>query len=138
MTTTTIQPDGWVRPHGYSNGVLAEAGRILFVAGQIGWDSTKEEPTFPQGFPAQFGQALANVLAVVKKAGGRPEDVCRMTVYVSDRKTYLAHRREVGEQWRKHFGKHFPAMSLVQVACLLDDGAMVEIEATAVLPSAAR
>lgn len=132
MQPTSIQPEGWARPRGYSNGIVAE-GRMLFVAGQVGWDPTKAEPTFVQGFASQFGQALANVLAVVARAGGRAEDVVRMTVYVADRTHYLAQLKEVGEQWKQHLGKHYPAMSLVQVAALLDDRALVEIEATAVL-----
>ncbi|MBX5480536.1 MAG: RidA family protein [Myxococcaceae bacterium] len=127
-----IQPEGWAKPRGYANGVVAE-GRVLFVAGQIGWDPTSETPKFPATFAGQFDQALANVVAVVRAAGGRPEQVTRMTVYVTDKREYLGSLKEVGAAWRKHFGRHYPAMALVVVAALLEDQAKVEIEATAVL-----
>lgn len=127
-----VQPAGWARPRGYVNGLVAE-GRLLFVAGQIGWDPTCETPRFPEGFAGQFEQALANVLAVVREAGGAPESIARMTVYVTDKHAYLAAAKEIGAAWRKHLGRHYPAMALVQVAALLEDQAMVEIEATAVL-----
>ena len=129
---TAIQPDGWARPSGFSNGMLAE-GRLLFVAGQVGWDPTSKAPKFPATFAAQFGQALDNVLAVVRAAGGGPEHVARFTVYVTDKKEYLGALKEVGAAWREKMGKHFPAMALVQVAGLVEDAAKVEIEATAVL-----
>lgn len=134
MTTKTevVQPEGWVRPRGYSNGIVGE-GRVLFIAGQIGWDPRNPTPTFPESFAGQFDQALANVLEVLKAAGGEPEHLTRMTVYVTDKREYLAAQREVGETWRRHFGKHYPAMALVVVAGLLEDLARVEIEATAVL-----
>lgn len=127
-----VQPDGWAKPRGYSNGIAAE-GRFLFVAGQIGWDPTTSNAKFPATFAGQFGQALANVVAVVKAAGGTAENVARLTVYVTDKKEYLASLKECGEQWRTHFGRHYPAMALVQVAGLVEDLAKVEIEATAVL-----
>ena len=127
-----VQPAGWARPKGYANGIVAE-GRMLFVAGQIGWDPTSETPRFPEGFAAQLEQTLANVLAVVREAGGTPESIVRMTVYVTDKHAYIAAGKEVGAAWRKHLGRHYPAMALVQVAALLEDQAMVEIEATAVL-----
>ena len=130
--TGIVQPEGWVRPRGYSNGIVGE-GRMLFIAGQIGWDPRKETPTFPETFAGQFDQALANVIEVLKAAGGAPENLTRMTVYVIDKREYLASVREVGEAWRKHIGKHYPAMALVVVAGLLEDLARVEIEATAML-----
>lgn len=129
---TVVQPEGWARPKGYSNGMIAE-GRMLFVAGQIGWDPTSTTPTFPPTFAGQFGQALSNVMAVVKAAGAGPEHLVRFTVYVIDKREYLMALKEVGEAWRQHMGKHFPTMALVQVAALVEDDAKVEIEATAVL-----
>lgn len=127
-----VLPDGWVRPRGYSNGVLGE-GRLLFVAGQIGWNPRMPEPTFPEGFAEQFELALANVLEVVTAAGGTPESVARLTVYVTDKREYLASLTQVGEAWRRQMGKHYPAMALVEVQALVEDQAKVEMEATAVL-----
>ena len=129
---TAVQPEGWARPKGFSNGMVAE-GRMVFIAGQVGWDPTQTAPKFPATFAAQFGQALANVLAVLKAAGGSPQHIARFTVYVTDNREYLIALKEVGEAWRQHMGKHFPAMALVQVAGLVEDDAKVEIEATAVL-----
>lgn len=128
----TVQPEGWARPKGYANGVVAE-GRMLFVAGQVGWDPTTEVPTFPTSFAAQFEQALKNVMAVVQAAGGTSADIVRMTVYVTDKREYLASLKEVGEGWKRQLGREFPAMALVQVSALVEDQAKVEIEATAVL-----
>ncbi|MGQ0506283.1 MAG: RidA family protein [Myxococcaceae bacterium] len=133
MSHRQIQPATWARPRGYANGVLAEGTKTLFIAGQIGWDPTRTEPTFPNTFAAQFDRALGNVAAVLKEAGGSPEHLTRVTVYVTDKRAYLAAIKDVGESWRKHLSKHFPAMTLVQVAALLEDAALVEIEATAVL-----
>jgi enamine deaminase RidA (YjgF/YER057c/UK114 family) len=129
---TAVQPEGWARPKGYSNGMVAE-GRMIFVAGQIGWDPTQSTPKFPPTFAAQWNQALSNVLAVVRAAGGGPEHIVRLTVYVTDKREYLIALKEVGEAWRQHMGKSYPAMALVQVAGLVEDDAKVEIEATAVL-----
>jgi enamine deaminase RidA (YjgF/YER057c/UK114 family) len=130
MPATQIQPDGWARPRGYSNGMVAN-GPFVFVAGQVGWDPVNPVPTFKEGFAAQFDPALANVMAVVKKAGSSAEDVVQMTIYVADRSEYLSALKEVGEAWKKHLGRHYPAMALVQVACLVDDHARVEIQAMA-------
>lgn len=127
-----IQPEGWARPRGYANGIVAE-GRLLFVAGQIGWDPRSAAAVFPPTFAGQFDQALANVMEVVREAGGVATDLTRMTLYVTDKKEYLAALPQVGESWRKHLGRHYPAVALVQVAALLEDEAKVEIEATAVL-----
>ncbi len=125
-----VQPEGWAPPRGYSNGY--RVGNLLFVAGQIAWDA--QCTLVGRGdFAAQFHQALANVKAVVEAAGGRVEQVGRVTVYVSDKAAYLAALRDVGTAWRALFGRHYPAMSLVEVSALLEAGAMVEIEATAVL-----
>jgi len=106
-------------------------GEVLFVAGQVGWDGQGRMVT--GGFVAQFAQALANVLAVVREAGGAPASVARLTLYVTDKREYRAQQREVGEAYRRLMGKHFPAMALVEVRGLLEDDARVEIEAVALL-----
>jgi enamine deaminase RidA (YjgF/YER057c/UK114 family) len=131
-----LNPQSLGRPRGYSNGMLADPGRILFVAGQIGWDSSQR--LVSNVFAAQFEQALANVLAVVRAAGGAPEDIGRFTIYVVDRHEYAREAKPVGQAYRKLMGGHYPAMALVQVASLLEEGAKVEIEATAVIPSDAK
>ena len=132
MSFKIINPESLGRPRGYANGVLAEGGgRVLFVAGQIGWDGRQR--LVSDDFAEQFARALANVLAVVAEAGGGPETVARLTVYVTDKREYLARTREIGERWRALMGAHYPAMSLVEVSALLEDGARVEIEATAVI-----
>lgn len=119
---------GWVAPRGYSNGY--RAGNTVFVAGQIAWNA-KQELVGPGDFAAQFRQAILNVRAVLDAEKVPVERVGRVTVYVTDKRAYLAAAREVGVAWREALGKHYPAMSLVQVADLLEEGAMVEIEATA-------
>lgn len=124
-----VQPPNWPRPRGYANGVVAQ-GRTVFVAGQIGWNEREE---MQSGFVAQFRQALDNVVAVVRAAGGRPEDIVRVTAYVTDLDAYRAGLGEIGSAWRAILGKHFPAMALVGVAGLVHPEALVEIEATAVL-----
>ncbi len=130
-----VQPEGWKAPRGYANGVLAPAGaRLLFVAGQIAWDA-EQRLVGPGDFVAQFGQALDNVVAVVRAAGGEPENVARLVIYVTDKRKYLGDLRAVGERYRAALGKHFPAMALVEVADLLEQGALVEIEAIAALPA---
>jgi enamine deaminase RidA (YjgF/YER057c/UK114 family) len=126
----TLQPEGWPRPPGYANGVEA-AGRLVFVAGQIGWDETGAFPH--DDLAGQVGQALRNVLAVLAEAGGGPEHVVRLTWFVTDREAYLSATKEIGAAYRAAMGRHFPAMSVVQVAGLLEPRALVEIEATAVL-----
>ena len=127
-----INPPTLGRPSGYANGVLTPPGvRVLFVAGQIGWD--ERQRLVSEDFVAQFDRALRNVLAVVAEAGGAPGSIGRMTVYVTDKREYLARRAEIGAAWREHLGRHYPAMTLVEVKALLEDGAKVEIEATAVL-----
>lgn len=131
MTLDSILPPGWKRPRGYANGMVGE-GRVLFVAGQIGWD--EHERIVGAELHKQWDQALANVISVVKAAGGEPHHVARMTVFVSDKDEYLAQLGEIGASWRARMGAHYPAMSLVQVAQLLEEGAKVEIEATAILP----
>ena len=133
MKIEPIEPAGWPRPKGYSDGMLAtNASRMLFVAGQIAWDE-QHRLVGAGDVAAQFAQALRNVVAVVRAAGGWPDHIVRMTVYVKDKRQYLARTREIGAAWREILGKHFPAMALVQVADLLEEGALVEIEATAAL-----
>jgi enamine deaminase RidA (YjgF/YER057c/UK114 family) len=133
-----IQPEDWAVPRGYSNGVLAPAGRrLLAVAGQIGWgpDGTLVEP--PLGldrFVCQFAQALQNVAVVVKTAGGEPSDVLLLRIYITDKRRYQQQTRAIGAAYRAIFGTHYPAMALVEVADLLEEGALVEIEAMAALP----
>lgn len=128
-----INPDTVSAPRGYSNGLLFPAGgRLLFVAGQVAWDRS-EKIVSPELGP-QFAQALRNVLDVVRAAGGGPEHIGRFTIYVTDKDRYIAARKEIGAAYREQMGRAYPAMALVQVAALLEDGAMVEIEATAVLP----
>jgi enamine deaminase RidA (YjgF/YER057c/UK114 family) len=132
MTFKKINPSTLGAPRGYSNGILTEPnGRLLFVAGQIGCDQSNE--VVSSDFVAQFDQALANVLSVVTEAGGSPDQVTRLTMYVTDRVEYLTHQRAVGERYRDRMGKHFPAMALIEVKGLLDPAAKVEIEGTAVL-----
>ena len=133
MAATFINPESLGAPRGYSNGILADAGKLLFVAGQIGWDD--RQVVVSDAFVEQFDQALANVLTVVSAAGGSAHDVMRLIIYVTDKNEYKAQLREVGDRYRKHMGKHFPAMVLVEVKSLLDDGAKVEIEAMAVIPA---
>ena len=126
----TVQPEGWPRPSGYSNGVVAQ-GRILAVAGQIGWNERGEFTS--DDLVEQAAQALSNVLAVVRAAGGSASDVIRLTWYITDKQAYRAAAAQLGRVYRDLFGAHYPAMTLVQVADLLEDRAKVEIEATAVL-----
>lgn len=131
MSMTVINPETVAAPSGYSNGTLFEGGKLLFVAGQIGWDL--ERRLVSDDFPEQFGQALANVLAVVRAAGGSPTSIARLLIFVTDKKEYIARLRDVGAAYRQLMGKHFPAMSLVEVSALVEDLAKVEIEAIAVI-----
>jgi len=134
MSFTFINPESLGAPRGYSNGVITEAGgRLLFIAGQIGWDQNQR--IVSADLVDQFDRALANVIAVVNEAGGQPERVARLVIYVTDKNKYRAHMKEIGERYRARMGKHFPAMVLVQVAGLVDDAAKVEIEGMAVLPA---
>jgi len=134
MSFKLINPDSLGSPHGYSNGVLSEGGgRLLFIAGQIAWDQNQRITT--DDFVEQFDRALANVIAVVTEAGGTANDIARLVIYVTNKIEYRDRTRDVGERYRKHMGKHFPAMALVEVKGLLDDSAKVEIEGIAVLGS---
>ncbi len=126
-----LQPPGWPRPKGYVNGIVA-SGRMVFVAGQVGWNA--EERFESDDFVAQARQALENIVAVLAEAGAGPEALVRMTWYVLDKQEYLGRARDLGAAYRAVIGDHYPAMSLVQVAGLVEEGAKLEIEATAVLP----
>lgn len=128
--TRTIQPEGWPRPKGYSNGMAAR-GEILAIAGQIGWDSNEE--IVSEEFVAQFDQALKNLCSVVEAAGGETKQIISLTIYVTNKHDYLNQVKEVGRVYRRHLGKHFPAMALVQVVALAEDAAKVEIQGLAVL-----
>ncbi len=128
----TLLPSGWKPPIGYANGVAVEAGRIVFVAGQVGWNAQQEFES--EALAPQFEQALKNLLDVLAEAGGRPHHVCRITAYCIDRPAYLAARAELGAIWRRVMGRHYPAMSMIFVADLLDHPAKIELEATAVVP----
>jgi enamine deaminase RidA (YjgF/YER057c/UK114 family) len=126
-----LQPPGWVRPRGYSNGILTR-GKFVFVAGQIGWDEQCRFQT--SDLAAQVRQALVNVVAVLAQAGARPEHIARMTWYVTDKREYVAAFRTIGEAYREVIGSHYPVMTAVQVSALIEDQAKVEIEVTAVIP----
>jgi len=127
-----LHPHGWRSSKGFSNGVVAQ-GRTIFLAGQVGWNA---EQRFESGdFVAQARQALANIVTLVAEAGGRAEHITRLTWFILDKQEYLSRQRELGEVYRKVMGKHFPAMTLVQVGALVEDEAKLEIEATAVLPN---
>ena len=128
-----LHPKHWARPSGYSNGVAAE-GRQVFVAGQIGWNA--EQQIVGDDFVAQVEQALQNIVHVLAEADARPEDLVRLTWYVTDKREYLARASEVGAAYRRVIGRHFPAMTVVQVVALVEDRAKVEIEATAVVARA--
>lgn len=127
----TVEVPGWPRPRGYANGMAAR-GELLAIAGEIGWD--EHEQIVADEFAPQFRQALANVVAVVEAAGGKPSDLIALTLYVTDKREYIAAIAEVGQIYRALLGKHFPTMALVQVAALLEDRAKVEIQGLAVLP----
>ena len=129
-----VEPAGWKSPKGYSNGVLAPPGaQFLFVAGQVAWDANEE--IVGDDYATQFGQALKNVIAVVHAAGGWPDQIVRFTIFVEDRFAYLTATREIGVVYRELMGNHYPAMSLVEVSALLEEGAHLEIEATAAISS---
>jgi len=128
MTHQTIHPQGWLPAKGYANGILTKDG-TLHIGGQIGWDENKKFVS--DDFVGQMRQALLNIAAIVETAGGQVSDVTRLTWFVTDKKDYLAHQAEVGAAYREVFGKHFPAMSMLVVADLIEDQAVVKIEATA-------
>jgi len=127
-----LHPKGWAAPIGYSNGIAAGPGRIVFVAGQVGWDEQQQFQS--EQIVPQFEQALKNILAVLAEAGGRPEHICRITGFCCDKPGYLAGRRELGKIWKRIMGRHYPAMSMIFVTDLLDNPGKIELEATAVIP----
>jgi enamine deaminase RidA (YjgF/YER057c/UK114 family) len=127
-----LHPKNWKSASGYSNGVAAE-GRQVFVAGQVGWNARQE--IVSDDFVAQVEQALKNVVEILAEAEARPDDLVRLTWFITDKREYLARSSEVGEVYRRVIGRHFPAMTLVQVVALVEDRAKVEIEATAVVPT---
>lgn len=143
-----IQPEGWSPPRGYSNGVVAPAGRrLLAIAGQIGWDASCRivrparsaspsggEEELEDAFVTQFRQALDNVAAIVRSAGGDVGDVMSLRLYVTDKRRYLNQARAIGAAYREIFGRHYPAMAAVQISALIEDEALVEIEALAAIP----
>jgi enamine deaminase RidA (YjgF/YER057c/UK114 family) len=126
----TLHPKNWARPKGYSNGVVAD-GRLVFVAGQVGWNANQQFES--DDFVAQVEQALANIVAILTEAAAQPEHIVRLTWYVTDKHEYLTRLSDVGRAYRGVIGRHFPTMTLLQVAGLAEDGAKVEIEATAVI-----
>ena len=130
MPLEVVTPPALAPPRGYSHG-LKGGGELLFVAGQIGWDA--QQRVVSADFVAQFAQALDNVLAVVRAAGGAPQSIARLTIYVTDKHEYRSRARAVGAAYRERMGRHYPAMTLVEVRALLEDAAKVEIEATALL-----
>jgi enamine deaminase RidA (YjgF/YER057c/UK114 family) len=128
-----LLPEGWAPPVGYANGIEVPAGRIVFVAGQVGWDAQQQFQSTEVA--PQFEQALKNILAVLAEAGGRPEHICRITAFCCDKPAYLAARPQLGRIWRGLMGRHYPAMSMIFVADLLDSPGKIELEATAVIPT---
>jgi len=133
MSMQILHPPGWLPPIGYANGISVPTGRIVFVAGQVGWDA--DQKFHSEELVPQFEQALKNILAILAEAGGKPEHICRMTAFCIDKAAYLAGRRELGRIWKSLIGSHFPAMSMIFVADLLDTPAKIELEATAVIPA---
>jgi enamine deaminase RidA (YjgF/YER057c/UK114 family) len=127
-----LLPEGWAPPIGYANGIAVDSGRLVFIAGQVGWDA--QQRFHSEQIAPQFEQALRNVLEVLAQAGGQATDICRITAYCCDKPAYLAARQEIGAIWRRLMGRHFPAMSMVFVADLLDSPGKIELEATAVVP----
>ena len=130
--TNILQPPGWARPKGYSNGIAVKGGTTVYVAGQVAFNARGaiEDKTFA----GQFRQTLENTLAVLAEAGGKPEHIVRMTWYVVDKQEYLGAIKEVGAAWRELIGRHYPAMAVVEVGALIEDAARLEIETTAVIP----
>ncbi|KAA0210563.1 MAG: RidA family protein [Ignavibacteriaceae bacterium] len=132
MEHKIILPEGWQKPKGYSNGIIATNGRTLFLAGQVGWN--EKEIFESDKLVPQFEQALKNIIAIVEAAGGKPEHICRMTCFCKDKEQYLKARKDIGTIWKSIMGNHYPCMSMIFVSDLLDHPAVIEIEATAVIP----
>ena len=128
-----LLPKGWATPIGYANGIAVAPGRIVFIAGQVGWDA--QQKFHSTDVAPQFEQALQNVLAVLAEAGGRPEHICRITAFCCDKPAYLAARPQLGGIWKRLMGRHYPCMSMIFVSDLLDSPGKIELEATAVVPA---
>ena len=135
MSLQTLLPPDWAPPIGYANGIAVDAGRIVFIAGQVGWNA--QQVFESEDIVPQFEQALKNVLAILAQAGGEAAHICRMTAFCCDKPAYLAARGQLGAIWRAQMGRHYPAMSMIFVDDLLDNPGKIELEATAVLPRAA-
>jgi enamine deaminase RidA (YjgF/YER057c/UK114 family) len=133
MPIQILHPRDWLPPVGYANGISVGAGQIVFIAGQVGWD--KNQKFNSEDIVPQFEQALKNILAILAEAGGKPSHICRLTAFCIDKPAYLAGRRELGRIWKSLIGDHYPAMSMIFVADLLDAPAKIELEATAVIPA---
>ena len=133
MPHRVLHPKGWKTPVGYANGISVAAGRIVFIAGQVGWNA--DERFQSDELVPQFEQALKNILSILREAGGKPAHICRLTAFCIDKPAYLAGRRELGRIWKSLMGNHYPAMSMIFVADLLDTPAKIELEATAVIPA---
>ena len=131
MTLEPVHPEGWARARGYANGMLSDSG-VLHIGGQIGWN--KDQVFEKHDFIGQMEQTLLNIADIVIAAGGQTTDIARLTWFITDKQEYLAHQRDIGTAYRRVFGKHFPAMSVVVVSALIEDEALIEIEATAHLP----
>jgi len=129
-----LLPQGWTPPVGYANGIAVAPGRIVFIAGQVGWDA--QQKFHSTEVAPQFDQALQNILAVLAEAGGRPEHICRITAFCCDKPAYLAARAQLGAIWKRLMGRHYPCMSMIFVSDLLDSPGKIELEATAVVPAA--
>ena len=127
-----VQPEGWPRPRGYANGVVAE-GRVLFISGQVAWNEREQFES--DDIVEQVRQALRNTVTMLKAGGAKPEHVARMTWYITDKREYMTRGKEIGAVYREFMGTHYPSMSMVQVAALMEDRAKVEIETTAVIPT---
>lgn len=127
-----LTPPGWAPAIGYANGIAVAPGRIVFIAGQVGWDA--EQKFHSTEIAPQFDQALQNMLAVLAEAGGRPEHICRITAFCCDKPAYLAARAQLGAIWKRLMGRHYPCMSMIFVSDLLDSPGKIELEATAVVP----
>jgi enamine deaminase RidA (YjgF/YER057c/UK114 family) len=132
MSVQVLHPRGWAPAVGYVNGLSVAAGRIVFIAGQVGWDA--DQRFHSEELVPQFEQALKNILTILAEAGGEPSHICRITAFCIDKPAYLAGRPELGRVWRALFANHYPAMSMIFVADLLDTPAKIELEATAVIP----
>jgi enamine deaminase RidA (YjgF/YER057c/UK114 family) len=128
-----LLPKSWAPPIGYANGIAVAPGRIVFIAGQVGWDA--EQRFHYTEVAPQFDQALQNVLAVLAEAGGRPEHICRITAFCCDKPAYRASRSQLGAIWKRLMGRHYPCMSMIFVSDLLDSPGKIELEATAVVPA---